>query len=75
MVDVERDMIAAADKVVLVIDHTKFNQRAVARLCEPTDIDMIITDDGLPPADRKWLGEHWRAELIIAPMAEENQRP
>ncbi len=71
MVDVERDMIAAADKVVLVIDHTKFNQRAVARLCEPADIDMIITDDRLPEADRQWLGEHWPAELIIAPMDEE----
>lgn len=55
MVDVERKMMAAADEVVLVVDHTKFGHRAVARLCDVSEIDVIVTDDGLDGDSRAWL--------------------
>ncbi len=58
-VPVKRAMIKAADRVVLLADATKFPGHGVARVCEPTELSMVVTepgaDDGDPdPVDRSW---------------------
>lgn len=65
MVGVERKMMAAADEVILVADHTKFGHRAVARLCDLSEINIIVTDDGVDADTRAWLSG-LDARVIIA---------
>lgn len=55
MVDVERKMIAAADYVVLVADHLKFGAKALAKVCDLSELSQILTDDG--------LDEHWQQSI------------
>lgn len=37
-----------AEKTILVLDHTKFSQRGFYKMCDFTDIDILITDSGTP---------------------------
>jgi DeoR family fructose operon transcriptional repressor len=46
-VSLRKAMIQASKRVVVLADHTKFNQVALAQVCELSEIDMIITDTGL----------------------------
>lgn len=46
-VSLRQAMIRAGKRVVVVADHTKFNQIALAQVCTLNEIDMIITDSGL----------------------------
>jgi DeoR/GlpR family transcriptional regulator of sugar metabolism len=46
-VSLRQAMIRAARQVVVVADHTKFNQVALAHVCDLSEIDMVITDSGL----------------------------
>jgi DeoR/GlpR family transcriptional regulator of sugar metabolism len=55
MVEVERRMMEIADRVILAVDHTKFGMRAVVRLCDLSDVDVIVTDAGAPAEARSWL--------------------
>ena len=47
LVDTERQMIRAADRVTLVADSSKFGQRALSILCPLSDVHEIVTDDGV----------------------------
>lgn len=71
MVGVERQMMAVADEVILAVDHTKFGRRAVARLCDLSEVHVIVTDDGLDGPTRRWL-ESLEARLILATTTEES---
>lgn len=67
MVEVEQQMMACADEVVMVVDSSKFGRRALARICELGQIDYVICDDAL---DERWA-EAMRAagvKLVLAPM-------
>ncbi|MFK0296816.1 DeoR/GlpR family DNA-binding transcription regulator [Streptomyces sp. NPDC090442] len=48
---VKRALIAAARRVVLLADSAKFGQQHFARFGELSDVDLLITDTGLSPAD------------------------
>lgn len=43
-----RRMCAAAKKVIVVADSSKFNRSGVHRICGPDDVDILITDSGIP---------------------------
>lgn len=51
LVEQKRAMIAAAQKTVLLAESARFSARALYRIVELDQIDMIITDDGLPAED------------------------
>ena len=55
MASVERRMIESADEVILAVDHTKFNTRAIAPLCPWRDVDLLVTDAGVSEEDRLWV--------------------
>jgi DeoR family transcriptional regulator of aga operon len=40
-------MIAAAERATLVVDSSKFGQRALTHLCSLDAVDEIVTDDGV----------------------------
>jgi DeoR/GlpR family transcriptional regulator of sugar metabolism len=65
MVDIERKMMAAADEVILAVDHTKFGMRSVVKLCELGEFDVIVTDAGTEADARVWLGKTG-AKVIFA---------
>lgn len=50
-------MIAAGHHVVLVADSSKFGRISLAKVCDLTEISMIITDDRLPSDIREQLAE------------------
>jgi DeoR family fructose operon transcriptional repressor len=51
---VKRAIISSAQRAVLMVDHTKFGQRAVCRYGALEDVDLVITDIG---TDESYLEE------------------
>lgn len=51
----EQKMIAHADEIILVADHTKFGTREKLLLCDYEQISTIITDDQLAAEHKRWL--------------------
>lgn len=49
---IKRCMIAQADKVMLLVDHSKFDKKAFVQLLDIDEIDYILTDE--KPSD-SWL--------------------
>ena len=47
---IKRAMIGAARRVVLLVDSTKFQPSAFCKICNLTDLDEVITDSGVDPA-------------------------
>ena len=67
LIDIQRAMIEAAQKVVFCFDHTKLGRRSVSHLCDLESIDIIVTDHAAPIE----LVEGLRArgvEVIMAPV-------
>lgn len=47
---IKRAMIGAAERSVVLADHTKFSGVYLTRFATLSEIDMVISDDGLDPA-------------------------
>jgi DeoR family fructose operon transcriptional repressor len=47
---IKRAMIKAANRSVLLADHTKFSDTYLARFASMSEIDVVITDTGIDPA-------------------------
>jgi len=58
-------MIRAAREVILLADHTKFGQEAVAQIAPLSAVSRLITDNALPPSTRLELSKSG-IEVIIA---------
>src|ERR1043166_9643499 len=48
LIDIQRAMIRAAQKVIFCFDHTKFGRQSVLPLCGLDDVDVIVTDSAAP---------------------------
>jgi DeoR family transcriptional regulator of aga operon len=55
---VNRAMVEAAKRVVVVCDSTKFHRRSLSRIVPPASVHCIITDRGLAEADAEILRGH-----------------
>jgi DeoR/GlpR family transcriptional regulator of sugar metabolism len=65
LVETERQMMRCADEVVVVADHTKIGQQALAFLCELGAIDTLIVDQGINAEQRQLIEAHG-VRLIVA---------
>src|SRR5947209_7577691 len=68
LIDIQRAMIQAAQKVIFCFDHTKFGRQSVLPLCDLDCLDAIVTDSAAPHE----LVEALRTrglEVIVAPPA------
>ena len=66
LIDIQKAMINAAQKVIFCLDHTKFGRRSVLPLCGIECIDTIVTDSQAPMD----LVQQFRdrgVEVIVAP--------
>jgi DeoR/GlpR family transcriptional regulator of sugar metabolism len=54
---IKKLMIEAAGTTWLVADSSKFDQKSFTKVCDLSSLDGVITDDGLPEADREKLNE------------------
>ncbi|MEZ6040672.1 MAG: DeoR/GlpR family DNA-binding transcription regulator [Planctomycetaceae bacterium] len=67
LVETERQMIKAADRVTLVADSSKFGQRALSHLCPLDAVHDVVTDDGISDEWRQTLGARGiRLEFVEA---------
>lgn len=48
LVGIQRAMIAAAQRVVFCLDHTKFGRKSMAHVCDLEEIDVVVTDNKAP---------------------------
>src|SRR5690349_4433370 len=48
LIDIQRAMIQAAQRVVFCIDSSKFGRQSISRLCELDAIDVVVTDRPIP---------------------------
>ena len=62
---ITQKMIQSSQTSIVLCDSSKLGQRGFARICEVGDIDILITDNGLPMEARKRL-EDMGVKLIIA---------
>ena len=56
--EVHRCIIECADRVCLMVDHTKFSRSAFTRTCPLTGIDLLITDQKVDEDWRNLLKEY-----------------
>jgi DeoR family fructose operon transcriptional repressor len=54
---VKREMCRAAQQVVVLCDHTKVGEEAAVRFASIDEVDVLVTDDGLPDTDRQALDQ------------------
>src|SRR5690348_7120788 len=48
LIDIQRAMLKAAQKIILCLDHTKFGRQSVSPLCGLDMVDVIVTDSQAP---------------------------
>jgi DeoR family transcriptional regulator of aga operon len=54
---VKRSFIEAANRVLLLLDSSKFQQPAFCEICPLRQIHELICDDGMAPEDRRSIGQ------------------
>jgi DeoR/GlpR family transcriptional regulator of sugar metabolism len=64
--ETDRALIAAASRVVVVADHTKWGVRGLSRIAGLDEVDVFVTDPGLAGDARATIAEHVE-QLLIAP--------
>jgi DeoR/GlpR family transcriptional regulator of sugar metabolism len=65
LVQAERRMMQQAQRVVLLVDSSKFGHQALSRLCGMDDIDTVVTESPLAPEHEKPILDAG-VEIIIA---------
>ncbi len=65
LVETERTMMESADHTIIVADSTKFGRSSLARVCDWSQVHMLISDDGLS-ADWRTQTEQSSVELLLA---------
>jgi DeoR/GlpR family transcriptional regulator of sugar metabolism len=58
LVETERTMMKAADRVIVVVDSSKFGRQSLARLCGLDAVQTLVVDDG--------IDKPWRERLLAA---------
>ena len=48
LIEIQRTMMNAAQRVILCLDHTKFGRQSVSHLCDLSCVDIVVTDSAAP---------------------------
>jgi DeoR/GlpR family transcriptional regulator of sugar metabolism len=63
--EANRAFIAASRQLVLVADHTKWGTAGLSTFASWSDVDVVVTDTGLPAKDRKAVRDAG-CDLVVA---------
>lgn len=74
-VDVKRAMFEAADRRILLADHTKFDKRALHALLPLADFDLVILDAATKPEHVNRLRSRGVNVLVAPRLGRENSHP
>jgi len=66
LIDIQRAMLKAAQKIIFCLDHSKFGRQSVSPLCGLDVVDTIVTDS-LAPAELVGGLRERGVEVIVAP--------
>ena len=66
-VSLKRSMIAAANKVVVVCDHTKFKKKAFLSVCGLEKVDLFVTGEEIDEETLKVIHAIGKY-VLVAPM-------
>jgi len=64
-VPLKKAMIQAADQVILLADSKKFEKSGFYKVCEMDEIDVIITDNGVPNHVKDLIESHQIASIYV----------
>jgi DeoR/GlpR family transcriptional regulator of sugar metabolism len=64
--DTNRALVAAAERLVVLADHTKWGTVGISSIAELSEAHVVVSDAALPEAARATLTEHVE-ELVIVP--------
>jgi DeoR family fructose operon transcriptional repressor len=71
LIDIQRAMLKAAQKIIFCLDHSKFGRQSVSPLCGLDMVDTIVTDSQAPQELVFGLRERG-VEVVVAPAAQVN---
>jgi DeoR/GlpR family transcriptional regulator of sugar metabolism len=63
--ETDRALVAASARLVVVADHVKWGVRGLSRIAGLDQVDVLVSDSGLPPSARAEIEEHVD-RLVIA---------
>ncbi len=46
--DFSRTVIGCAENIIIAADHTKFQGQGLVKICDPSNVDILVTDQPLP---------------------------
>jgi len=64
--ETNRALIASAERLAIVVDHTKWGVRGLSQMAQLSDAQVLITDEGLGEEAGTLISEHVE-RLIVAP--------
>jgi DeoR family fructose operon transcriptional repressor len=67
LIDIQRAMLHSAHRVILCLDHTKFNRKSIAFLCGLDRIHTLVTDTQAP-ADLLEVLQSRGIQVVLAPV-------
>lgn len=65
-----RAMIASATKTIVLADSSKFGRRGFSKICDVGEVDMVITDSGMPHKMIEAMQEQG-VKVTVVPLGEE----
>lgn len=60
-------MIANAGRIILLMESAKFNHQTLYRVCDLKEVDVLVTDSGMPEADIRRI-EACGVEVLVAEL-------
>jgi DeoR/GlpR family transcriptional regulator of sugar metabolism len=69
--ETNRTLISRCRRLVVVADHTKWRTTSLCTMAQLSDVDTLITDDGLPEEARRQVRSHV-SDLVVAPTGPDN---
>ncbi len=64
-IGIKKSILESGKKRVLLADHQKFSQKALTKVCEISELDFIITDNGISDEDRKILEDKVPHVIVV----------
>lgn len=67
MVDIKRRTCAIANRIMVLVDHSKFGKKSLFKSVPTEDIDILITDSGTPEASLEPYREY-KMQIVVADL-------